>query len=242
YWSISPSWWFCAGILVSFASLLIPHLFGLEGVPRRYFGQPSSASPYEVQVFSQDPLILYIRDFLNSEEIAHIVHLAEGNYEVSRVWPDEIGYIDTSIRVSESATVERTDILRKIENRARRIMGWRNNSTGIQPIKVQRYKPNGFYTFHYDWDGTSDEGNRMTTFMVYLVDRCTGGGTNFPRLKPPSDERWCDVIECEEQGDLDWYPGVTFRPIAGSAIFWENFYPNGTPHYNTRHAGLPVVS
>jgi hypothetical protein len=71
-----PPWWFFAGILVFFASLLLCHSFWLERVAPRYFGNFTGASHYEVQAFSQDPLILYIRDFLSSQEITHIVQLA----------------------------------------------------------------------------------------------------------------------------------------------------------------------
>lgn len=168
----------------------------------------------------------------------------EGNYEVSRLWPDAIGFVDENIRVSESAELSRKDaVVRRVEARARRMMGWRNNDTFVQESKLQRYGVNGFYHFHYDWVHDTGEGNRMTTLMVYVVDKCTGGGTNFPRLEPPTDRRWCEVIECgvvDEDGES--YPGVTFKPIAGSAIYWENFHPNGTAHRGTRHAALPVAS
>lgn len=82
----------------------------------------------------------------------------------------------------------------------------------------------------------------MTTFLVYLNDNYTGGGTNFPRLEQPVDQRWCGVILCTGDEDYEEYHGVTFKPVMGSAIYWENFYPNGTPHKGTRHAGLPVRS
>lgn len=162
---------------------------------------------------------------------------SQDKYEVSRIWPDEVGYVDTKARVSESATIERTAVVRDIERRARRIMGWRNGNTTIMPIKLQRYRFNGFYNFHFDYDDSRVEGNRMTTLMVYLTDQCTGGGTNFPRLERPADRRWCDVLECD--GD---YAGVTFRPVAGSAVFWHNFHANGSFHEATLHAGLPVAS
>lgn len=80
----------------------------------------------------------------------------------------------------------------------------------------------------------------MTTFMVYLIADCTGGGTNFPRVVKPSNPRWCDVIMWEDGDDEDGYPRVTFKLIAGSAIYWENFHANRAPHRGTRHAGLLV--
>jgi prolyl 4-hydroxylase len=167
----------------------------------------------------------------------------DGKYNQSRVWTDEVGYIDTTIRDSASAVLKSDEVVKRIMKRARSLMGWRNNDTRLQPMTLQRYEFNGFFTFHYDWiDDDMVMGNRMTTFMVYLVDKCTGGGTNFPRLQAPGDPRWCDIIACEGDVEHEEYPGVTFKPIAGSAVYWENFHPNGTPHTGTRHAALPVRS
>jgi prolyl 4-hydroxylase len=135
--------------------------------------------------------------------------------------------------------------VKNIEMRARSLMGWRNDQTRLEPMKAQRYFHNGFYSFHYDWihpDDGGPEGNRVATFMIYLEANCTGGGTNFPRIPKPKDRRWCNIIACDGDIENEEYPGVTFKPIAGSAIFWENFHPNGTPHAGTRHASLPVRS
>jgi prolyl 4-hydroxylase len=137
--------------------------------------------------------------------------------------------------------IKRDPVVRRIEKRAINFQGWRGEDTHIQPLKTQRYGYNGYFSFHYDWDPSVKEGNRVTTFMIYLVDECTGGGTNFPRLQQPDDHRWCDVIACDED-DRDGYDGVTFKPVAGSAIFWENMHPNGSFHHGVRHASLPVKS
>jgi len=78
--------------------------------------------------------------------------------------------------------------------------------------------------------------------MVYVEANCTGGGTNFPRLEKPKGEEWCKVVECdgEESGDRERLEGVTFKPIAGNAVFWENFRKDGSPVVESWHAGLPV--
>lgn len=80
-------------------------------------------------------------------------------------------------------------------------------------------------------------GKRVKTFMVYLAADCTGGGTNLTRLIRPG-RRWCSVVDCED----DEYKGVTFKPIPGSAVFWENMHSNGTLHRGVGHASLPVKS
>lgn len=79
--------------------------------------------------------------------------------------------------------------------------------------------------------------------MVYLDANCTGGGTNFPRLRMPRKRQWCRFIECDEDNTIGTsYEGVTFKPIKGNAIFWENLRPDGTGYPETWHAALPVLS
>ncbi|KAI1328865.1 putative prolyl 4-hydroxylase alpha subunit [Xylariaceae sp. FL0255] len=197
----------------------------------------------QAQIFSRDPLIIYIRNFLNSVEISHLLEISEDKYEPSKVYSSFDGaLVDNKMRISESAYADVKDpVVRNITRRAREFQGWRSRSTNVEPLLVQRYKVDGFYNYHFDWDEDRKEGNRVTTFMTYLDSNCTGGGTIFPFLTQPSDDRWCDVIECEEEG-RDGYQGVIFKPIAGSAIFWENLHPNGTGHTGTYHAGLPVKS
>lgn len=76
--------------------------------------------------------------------------------------------------------------------------------------------------------------------MVYLGANCTGGGTNFPRLGGGAGwaGEWCEYVECGEgKGE-----GVTFKPVRGAAVYWENFRPDGTGYEESWHAGLPVES
>ncbi|KAI1169583.1 putative prolyl 4-hydroxylase alpha subunit [Nemania sp. FL0916] len=198
--------------------------------------------PYQVQIFSRDPQVIYIEDFLSKEEIAHLLYLSEGRFQRSKVYGgyDE-SVVDPDLRISETAQIDNNDeVVRRIRNRAAKFQGSRGNRTKVEDLAVQRYHADGFYSYHYDWDPTLTEGNRITTFMVYLVGDCTGGGTNFPYLQKPSDRQWCNVIECDEGENA--YQGVTFKPIAGSAVFWENFHTNGSGHQGVFHAGLPVES
>lgn len=136
--------------------------------------------------------------------------------------------------------------MRCIEERARAFQGWRP-ALYIERMWAQRYNVSGHYRHHYDWTGSLQNGrggDRVSTFMVYLSADCTGGGTNFPRLRmPPADKKkkWCRFIECEEEG-RQGHEGVTFKPIKGNAIFWENLRADGTGYPETWHAALPVTS
>ena len=143
------------------------------------------------------------------------------------------------MRISESAAIDRSDlVVRRLVKRAKDFQGRRGNS---EPLTVLRYHEGGFLNYHYDWDEALAPGNRVSTFMVYLEGDCIGGGTNFPYLPYPNDTRWCYAIECGEV-DRDGYQGVTFKPVPGTAVYWENFHPNGSGHLGVYHAGLPVKS
>jgi prolyl 4-hydroxylase len=78
--------------------------------------------------------------------------------------------------------------------------------------------------------------------MVYLDDKCTGGGTKFPRLERPDEDKWCDVLDCEEDVVDEEEQGITFKPVKGNAVYWENFRVDGKGYEETWHAGLPVKS
>lgn len=92
--------------------------------------------------------------------------------------------------------------------------------------------------------------DRVSTFMVYVDAECEGGGTEFPRVRMPDVQkgRWCEFLECkdseeglgEAKGKRDM--GVTFKPIKGNAIFWENLRADGRGYEETFHAGLPVLT
>lgn len=96
----------------------------------------------------------------------------------------------------------------------------------------------------------------MSTFMVYVDAQCEGGGTEFPRIRMPDTKRgignWCEFLECGDKADGDedrndgkrkkGDMGVTFRPIKGNAVFWENMRPDGKGYEETWHAGLPLTS
>lgn len=116
---------------------------------------------------------------------------------------------------------------------------------------AQRYNASGHYRHHYDWTGSlARGGDRLSTFMVYLGDECEGGGTNFPRLGRPGGREWCRFLECEDEqqqqhgegGSGLVKEGITFKPIKGNAIFWENLRPDGTGYAETWHAAYPVTS
>jgi prolyl 4-hydroxylase len=157
---------------------------------------------------------------------------------------DGTPHIDKAYRLSMTAKLDRTDaVIKRIEDRARSFPFYKNLGD-FMPIVVQNYGIAGQYRDHYDWfdDRHAVGGNIASTFFVYIHANSTGGGTNFARLTPPStleeEERWCEFIDCDRPLD----EGVTFKPILGNAIYWENLHEDDSGHVRTLHAGMPVTS
>ncbi len=149
-------------------------------------------------------------------------------------------------RTSQSAYVAHDDIVQCIEERALAIQGYDVPSSHLEPLQLVKYAPTEEYHFHTDWftDSTytvaATGGNRVASLFAYVHVRndTTGGGTNFPLLNAPMDHRWCDIIDCDEP----WDRGITFRPIEGNAIYWENLgLHSRAGNYRTLHAGLPLT-
>jgi prolyl 4-hydroxylase len=81
--------------------------------------------------------------------------------------------------------------------------------------------------------------------MVYVAADCEGGGTEFPRIRMPDTmrghTRWCEFLECGKTLKEGESMGVTFKPIKGNAVFWENIGRDGRGYEETFHAALPVT-
>lgn len=148
----------------------------------------------------------------------------------------------------------------------------------LEPLQLVKYGPAQHYHYHTDWftDGVhataAKGGNRVSSFFAYVhvsgtnateaapeaataaeggqkggrksTGKLLGGGTNFPLLTAPAGSEWCTFIDCDEP----WERGVTFRPVQGNAVYWDNLLPRAegeatrTGDPRTLHAGLPVVS
>ncbi|KKK19623.1 hypothetical protein ARAM_005189 [Aspergillus rambellii] len=211
-------------------------------------GEPLTCAPdnYRVHLFSQTPLIIYIEDFLSVQEADHLVNISVPNYTPSIIYNGQTTTVDPRKRHSDRALLPRDATVRCIESRAKAFQGWKPH-LHIERMWAQRYNVSGHYVHHYDWadSARSRGGDRLSTFMVYLAADCEGGGTNFPRLRKPRDRSWCRFIECDdtasEAGGDGKGQGVTFKPVKGNAVFWENLRPDGSGYPETWHAAFPVT-
>ncbi|KAK3988804.1 hypothetical protein QBC44DRAFT_328599 [Cladorrhinum sp. PSN332] len=199
--------------------------------------------PYKVLMVSKSPLVIYIKDFITPPERDHLLKLAKDTFTRSAVTGRQA---HNSVRTSQSTTVKRDEVVRCVESRALAFQGYDVPASHLEPLQLVKYGPSERYHFHTDWftsdRDTSEGGNRVSSFFAYVqvANGTTGGGTNFPRLEAPSHDRWCDegIVDCDEA----WDKGVTFKPVEGNAIYWENLGVDGRGDERTLHAGLPVLS
>lgn len=227
-------------------------LIALEGNSSLLQCMPHTPAPV-VHVYSREPLVLYIENFLSLDERHHLLDISEPLFEPSTTTNDggQTTHRNTTVRDSEVAVIPRTDRVRCIENRAREIQGWRDD-VFIERLRTQRYGQGGHYNHHFDWSSNRGGWGRVSSFMVWVDDgngSLVGGGTEFPRMKRRKDPRWCGFVECpdkaargDEDGQKPEHLGVTFKAIPGNAIYWENFRSDGTGRGwdEVWHAGLPV--
>ncbi|KAL1297094.1 hypothetical protein AAFC00_004677 [Neodothiora populina] len=192
---------------------------------------------FDVHIFSSSPLIIYIESFLSEEEKDRLMKISEDKWTPSTIFNNGVELSDESVRKSEKAMIERDHVVQCIEQRALSFQGWPED-TFVERLWTQRYNESGHYANHYDWAHASKQARRVSTFMVYVKADCVGGGTNFPLLNRPKDERWCQFIDCEQPVE----EGVTFLAKAGNAVFWENFDPDGNGWREGLHSGMPVKS
>ncbi|OIW33815.1 2OG-Fe(II) oxygenase family oxidoreductase [Coniochaeta ligniaria NRRL 30616] len=201
---------------------------------------------YSVHIFSREPLVLYIEGFLSPEERAHLLDISDPIFTPSTVTHDagSSTHRDLTVRDSEVALIPRTETVRCVEARARSLQGWREE-VWIERLRVQRYRPGGHYSHHFDWSSGRGGWGRVGSFMAWVDDDdagLVGGGTEFPLLRRRGDARWCRFVECPSADDEET-AGTVFKPIVGNAVYWENFRSDGSGrgYEETWHAGLPVL-
>ena len=200
---------------------------------------------YHVHKLSSSPLVIYLQNFMTSEEREHLKAISESSFRRSVVAGQD-GAQRSGVRTSQSTDLRSDEVVRCVARRALDFQGFDVQETQLEPLQLVKYGPGEQYDFHTDWlsdpqyTTSFNGGNRMTSFFVYIhvSSNTTGGGTNFPLIEPPLDERWCGLVECDEP----YANGVTFRPVEGNAIFWENLAPDGMGDSRTEHAGLPLTS
>lgn len=170
-----------------------------------------------------DKLQLFVLDgFMSAEECKRIVKISGKHLRPSTVTTGDRdkGYRTSS--TSDLGLLNDPDVMQLDEKIARTLGIHLSYSEGIQ---AQRYEVGQEFKQHTDFFApgsaeystyAGERGQRTWTFMVYLNEGMTGGGTKFFAI---------DKV---------------FTPRLGTAVIWNNLLPDGRPNPQTLHSGLPV--
>lgn len=182
---------------------------------------------YKTNIFSKKtqskaitnlPFLIH-KGILCKSEIDQVLNLVTPRYVESEV----ISGKDLTVRKSQQAWVAYGghEITDKLIQHACTI--FQKPTTHAESVQIVKYNTGEFYKPHHDscCDNTEDcatfrgkSGERIGTFLVYLTDDFSDGGTSFPNV------------------------GITIKPHIGSGISWETL---GCP-FDALHGGADVSS
>uniref|UniRef100_A0A0E0NQ56 procollagen-proline 4-dioxygenase n=1 Tax=Oryza rufipogon TaxID=4529 RepID=A0A0E0NQ56_ORYRU len=187
------------------------------------------------------PRAFLYEGFLSDAECDHLISLAkQGKMEKSTVVDGESGESVTSkVRTSSGMFLDKKqdEVVARIEER---IAAWTMLPTeNGESMQILRYGQGEKYEPHFDYisgrQGSTREGDRVATVLMYLSNVKMGGETIFPdceaRLSQPKDETWSD---CAEQG-------FAVKPAKGSAVLFFSLHPNATLDTDSLHGSCPVI-
>uniref|UniRef100_A0A0E0GHA0 procollagen-proline 4-dioxygenase n=2 Tax=Oryza TaxID=4527 RepID=A0A0E0GHA0_ORYNI len=204
------------------------------------------------------PRAFLYEGFLSDAECDHLISLAkQGKMEKSTVVDGESGESVTSkVRTSSGMFLDKKqdEVVARIEER---IAAWTMLPTECiifycfanfailklsengESMQILRYGQGEKYEPHFDYisgrQGSTREGDRVATVLMYLSNVKMGGETIFPdceaRLSQPKDETWSD---CAEQG-------FAVKPAKGSAVLFFSLHPNATLDTDSLHGSCPVI-
>jgi prolyl 4-hydroxylase len=166
-------------------------------------------------------------DFLSEEECRVLVEFTLPRLIESRVYEAKVDNVDHNIRISDQTWIhdhEHNAIVDQINRRIEAIV--QIPPDRYEALQVVRYKPGGFYRPHHDACTSTPadckrmnepfQAQRYLTFLIYLNDDFTGGGTHFPTLK------------------------YTTQPKRGMAVLFQNTDSTGKVLPDSLHGGDPV--
>ncbi|GKT88959.1 2OG-Fe(II) oxygenase family oxidoreductase [Colletotrichum tofieldiae] len=223
---------------------------GLVAVTLPYIQQHDDTPPepfvchaqnYTTQIVSLDPLVIYIRDFLNDADIAGLLEAGEPEFRPSYVVKNGVAQ-GTPDRTSWSAGLPiENAAVQCVLKRAEGFMGTTLAPGGMRSARrswcgTPRGSGSTCTTTAGREDGRDRRWNRIASFFAILQDECTGGDTWFPKVRAVTPQHLTEEAHWRRHED----GGLAFKPVRGNAVFWVNLHENGTGDERVVHAGLPV--
>ena len=211
-----------------------------------YYNPYLKLGPFKMETKNIDPFVAIFRDFFGESEMKSYLDEANNSGQMKRSthggsrFGEASTYVASYSRTSKQTWIQelRRDLPDGLVQEgfllpiANQVSFRVQNATlmnvftanGGEAYQVANYGIGGQYSKHLDASGADrvaepfkGVGDRIQTFMGYLVDVEAGGATAFPLL------------------------GLSVWPRKGDAITWYNLRRNGQNDPLTLHGGCPVI-
>ena len=181
----------------------------------------------DVLLTLKEPHIVLLGNVLSDEECDAMVAYCETRLTPATVLDDVSGTTQVHPnRSNQGAMFQRseTEVVARMEARLAELAHWPVERT--EGLQIQHYQATNEYRPHFDWfdpelpgprKHMEHGGQRLGTFVLYLSDVESGGGTAFTAI------------------------GLEVMPQKGGAVFFQNTDTQHQPNRHTLHAGSPVV-
>ncbi len=199
--------------------------FGID--LKSVFSNIENGNNYVENIYSEDPLIVTVDNFVTEYECKHMIELGKPNLQQSVVSDNQGGHISAG-RTSKTSWIDhfKDEITTSLANRISSFV--KLPIKNAEKYQLVYYAETNEYKQHYDsWDHNGSEktlrcikygGPRMITALVYLNKPEQGGSTRFTKLN------------------------IDVEPEIGKLLVFENTYKNSIDkHHNSEHAGMPVI-
>ncbi|KAM3933923.1 prolyl 4-hydroxylase subunit alpha-3 [Leptodactylus fuscus] len=181
--------------------------------------------PLKTEVVNLEPYVILYHDFVSDYEAEKIKKLAAPWLQRSVV-ASGVQQAQVEYRISKSAWLKDTvdPILQNLDVRIAAATGLHAKAPYAEYLQVVNYGIGGHYEPHFDHATSrkspvysTNTGNRIATFMIYLSSVDVGGSTAFI------------------------YANFSTPVVKNAAIFWWNLHKNGEGNEDMLHAGCPVL-
>ena len=201
---------------------------------------------FRATVIKKEKNLLYLEDFLQSDEIDSIVDICSDptRFDSSPLLMHSVTQANSygtndAVRTSSSCPLlfayyymphmdklkeQAPQLLPELEltwNITTRAANFLDVSpANIEPLQMLNYQPGQYYKPHHDHRGfyhlSNTQPDRATTILIFLNDVAAGGHLTFDRL------------------------GIQFQPRRGDAVVWSNLEQStGKVDHDMVHQGLP---
>ena len=184
--------------------------------------------PFKLDLKHEVPEIALIHDFVSPDETKTIINLSRGKMKSTPY--NQFGKRKqfTKDRTSKMKYMNES-LVPEVMNFSKRIelamkLNLLHEPFASENFQIMNYGLGGKIAYHFDETGLEaytvrlkTGGPRIQTFMIYLTSVEVGGHTIFPQ------------------------PGISVKPMAGSALFWWNLGPQDNYDSRVSHLGCPVL-